>query len=118
MTNGTYAWTPWSETGPAHFFFDSPPTGMTVNDGYQALSDGVADFFVGGAHGWWGAHGQIDVAWVESHPVRTSFFLSYGCSVANLDYEDNFLSSVLYSETSSVVVAKGDNQQLGGHGVE
>ena len=71
---------------------------------------------VGYAHGYWGAHGSIDIQWVESNPVRTYFFWSNGCAVGNLDYPDNFISAIIFSPTSLVLVAKGTTNNSGGMG--
>jgi hypothetical protein len=116
MRSGTYAWTPFSLDPTALLDFDSPPGGISVADGYANLSAGMADFTVGDAHGYWGAHGSLDIAWVESNPIRTVFFWSNGCSVGNLDFADNFLTSVAYSPTSLVLVAKGTTNNSGGMG--
>ena len=116
LQTGPYAWTPWSAAPGAQFFFDSPPAGLTAAQGYVALRTGAADFFHGAAHGSSGQHGQIDIPWVESHPVRTVFFWSDGCSVGDLDRSRNFLTSVLYSPTSDVLVAKGTTNDSGGLG--
>jgi len=116
LRTGPYAWTPWSAAPGTRIFFDSPPAGLTAAQGYDALRAGAADFFHGGAHGNSGSHGQIDVAWVEAHPVRTLFFWSDGCSVGDLDQPQNFLTSVLYSPTSEVLAAKGTTNDSGGLG--
>ena len=116
IRSGTYSWQPFSEESSARIYFNSPPGGLSVDQGYAALSRGEADFFVGGAHGWWGAHGKLTIEWAESHPVKTDFFWSDGCAVGNLDQIDNFLSSVLYSPTSRVLVAKGTTNNSGGMG--
>ncbi|MCY1075744.1 hypothetical protein [Archangium lansingense] len=47
---------------------------------------------------------------------RLLFFWSNGCSVGNLDSRANFLSSILYSPTSRVLVAKGTTNNSGGMG--
>jgi hypothetical protein len=116
LRDGIYAWTPFSLDPDARFFFDSHPTGMSVDDGYSELSEGTADIVVAQGHGFWGGHGRIDIAWVESHNLRTAFFWSDGCAVGNLDFEDNFLTSVLYSPLSLVLVAKGTTNNSGGMG--
>jgi len=116
LTAGSYAWTPFSYSQNAYFYFDSPPAGLSAGQGYAALSAGEADFTVGDAHGYWGAHGQIDISWVENNPVNTVFFWSNGCSVGNIDYTENFITSILYSPTSSVLIAKGSTNNSGGMG--
>ena len=116
LTAGSYAWTPFSSSPNASFYFQSKPADLSVAQGYEAMSMGTADFTQGSAHGYWGGHGQIDIAWVESHPVNTTFFWSDGCSVGNLDYADNFLTSMIYSPTSTVLVARGTTQESGGMG--
>ena len=116
LVDGEYAWTPFSNTTLAHVYFDSPPGGLSIAQGYASLSGGAADVTVGDAHGYWGAHGSIDIAWVETNPVNTVLFWSNGCAVGNLDYADNFLTSVLYSPTSMVLVAKGTTNDSGGMG--
>jgi hypothetical protein len=116
MRSGTYAWTPFSLEPGAGFYFDSSAVGMTADDGYDRLPDGEADFVVGQAHGYWGGHGRLDIAWVSSHPIRSVFFWSDGCAVGNLDYPENFLTSVLYAPLSSALLAKGTTNNSGGLG--
>jgi len=83
LQSGPYSWTPWSAMASAQFFFDSPPAGLTVAQGYAALSAGVADFFSGAAHGSWAAHGQLDIPWAETaasmppHPATTTPIKAY-----------------------------------------
>ena len=48
--------------------------------------------------------------------MQTIFFWSNGCATGNLDVPDNFLVSMLYSPTSSVLVAKGTTNNSGGMG--
>jgi hypothetical protein len=116
MKTGTYSWVPFSSAPTARLYFDSPPAGLTVQQAYTALTQGVADFTVADAHGFWGASGQITIQWVESNPVKTVFFWSNGCAVGDLDHADNFLSSAIYSPTSDVLVAKGTTNNSGGMG--
>jgi hypothetical protein len=116
LQSGQYAWTPFSSSAGAQFFFDSSAAGITVRQGYEALSRGVADFTVADAHGTWRAHGQVDVQWVQSHPIRTLFFWSNGCAVGNLDRRGSFLTQVLYGPGSQVLVAKGTTSSSGGMG--
>lgn len=116
LTTGTYAWTPFSNASNAHIYFNSPPGNLSVAQGYAQLSAGAADFTVIDAHGSWLGTGQINIPWVESHPVNTVFFWSNGCAVGDLDHADNFLTSALYSPTSSAVVAKGTTNNSGGMG--
>ena len=116
LRSGQYAWTPFSLDPESRFYFNSPPADLTVEQGYEALSEGVADFFVASAHGTWSGSGIINIDWVTDHPVRTVFFWSGGCSVGNIDHPDNFLTSVLYSPTSKVLVAAGKTTDAGGMG--
>lgn len=115
-TSGEYAWTPFSEAEDASFFFESPTAGLTVDQGYQALSDGVADFAVLASHGTYAASGSIDIEWVESNPVRTAFLFSGACSTGEIDRPETFLASALYSPTSKVLVAHGTTSESGGFG--
>jgi hypothetical protein len=73
MRNGQYAWTPFSDSTSARLYFDSPPGGLSVEQGYADLSAGVADFAVTDAHGFWGASGRLTIDWAESRPIRTIF---------------------------------------------
>ncbi len=114
MSSGRYAWTPFSDAPDARLYFDSPPGGLSVDQGYTDMREGLADFTVLGAHGYWGASGKLDIASVENEAVKTVFLWSGGCAVGNLDYADNFLTSVLYSPTSMVLVAKGTTNNSGG----
>jgi hypothetical protein len=116
MRSGPYSWTPYSNAAGARLYFDSPPGGLSVQQGYTDMQDGVADFTVTDTHGYWGASGQLTIATVETMPVKTLFFWSNGCAVGDLDHTDNFLASVLYSPTSDVLVAKGTTNDSGGMG--
>lgn len=51
IQTGKYAWTPFSNGKNAYIFFDSPTQGLSVDQGYQALSEGFAHFTVTGVHG-------------------------------------------------------------------
>jgi hypothetical protein len=108
MRTGPYAWTPFSNGKNSRIYVDGV-TG-TIEDGYADLSAGVVDFAVMDTHGTATASGAIDIAWVESHPVRTYFFWSDACSIGDIDQADNFATSIVYSETSSVLVAKGNTK--------
>jgi len=116
MRSGTYSWTPYSNAANARLYFDSPPGGLTVNQGYTDMQNGVADFTVTDTHGFWGASGELTIATVETNPMQTLFFWSNGCAVGDLDHADNFLTSVLYSPTSDVLIAKGTTNNSGGMG--
>lgn len=114
--SGTYSWTPYSNAAGARIYFDSPPGGLTVHQGYTDMQNGVADFTVTDTHGFWGASGELTIAMVETTPVQTLFFWSNGCAIGDLDHADNFLTSVLYSPTSDVLIAKGTTNNSGGMG--
>jgi len=116
LQSGQYAWTPISEEPDAHIFFDSTSAEMTVEQGYHALSEGVADFTVIQAHGSWQSSGSTNIDWVESNPVQTVFFYTGGCSTGNLDHAANYLTSILYSPTSQVLLAWGTTSESGGMG--
>ncbi|MBI5949410.1 MAG: hypothetical protein HY875_14825 [Chloroflexi bacterium] len=116
LRTGLYAWTPFSTSPGARIYFDSPPAGLSPAMGYADLAAGVADFTDLDAHGYWGASGQLTIQKVETTPVKTVFLWSNGCATGDLDHSDNFLSSVLYSPTSTVLVAKGTTNDSGGMG--
>ena len=116
MRSGTYSWSPYSNDATARLYFDSPPAGLTVQQGYTDMQNGLADFTVADAHGNWAASGQLTIATVESNPVLTLIFWSNGCAVGDLDHAENFLTSVLYSPTSDVLIAKGTTNSSGGMG--
>ncbi len=116
MRSGTYAWTPYSNAPGARLYFDSPPGGLSVHQGYTDLQNGVADFTVTDTHGSSSASGELTIEMVETNPVQTLFFWSNGCAVGDLDHTDNFLTSVLYSPTSEVLIAKGTTNNSGGMG--
>jgi hypothetical protein len=116
LVNGDYAWTPFSSAPDAYIYFNNSTGDLTVDQGYDILTRGSADFTVLDAHGFYGASGALDIAWVESHSVATTFLWSNGCATGNLDVADNWLTAVLYSPTSSVLVAKGTTNDSGGMG--
>ncbi|MDJ0819036.1 MAG: hypothetical protein QNJ58_22690 [Desulfobacterales bacterium] len=116
MRTGTYSWTPLSNEAGALLYFDSPPGGLSIDQGYNDMQDGVADFTVTDSHGFWGASGELTIESVETNPMQTLFFWSNGCAVGDLDHADNFLTSVLYSPTSDVLIAKGTTNDSGGMG--
>jgi hypothetical protein len=114
LRTGEYAWTPFSNAPNAHLYFDGPT--LSVQEGYEALSAGAADIAVTETHGNHTMSGRINIDWVESKPVGTVLFWTDGCSVGNLDYPENFLTSIVYSPTSEVLVAKGSTNDSGGLG--
>jgi hypothetical protein len=114
LRNGPYAWTPLSTSPAAQFFFDGPT--LSVMEGYAAMSAGAADIVVTENHGGPEQSGRIDIRWVETNPVRTLLFWTGGCSVGNLDYPQNFLTAIVYSRTSAVLVASGTTNDSGGFG--
>jgi hypothetical protein len=116
ISSGTNSWTPYSNAAGARLYFDSPPGGLSVDQGYTDMQDGVADFTVTDSHGFWGASGELTIETVETNPVQTLFFWSNGCAVGDLDHVDNFLTSLLYSPTSDVLIAKGTTNNSGGMG--
>ena len=116
MRTGTYAWTPFSNAPTARLYFKSYAPSLSLTQGYADLQAGVADFFVQDSHGFFGAGGQLTIASVESNPVNTIFFWSNGCAIGDVDRPDNFLTSVVYSPTSRVLVAKGTTNNSGGMG--
>ena len=116
MRTGTYAWTPFSNASTARLYFKSFAPSLSLTQGYADLQAGVADFFVQDSHGFFGAGGQLTIAMVESSPVNTVFFWSNGCAIGDVDRADNFLTSVVYSPTSYVLVAKGTTNNSGGMG--
>jgi len=107
---GTYTWSPFSIEPSARLYAGD------VAAGYLDLVNGTSDFTVLDAHGYWGASGQLSIADVEENPVKTVMFWSSGCSIGNLDYPDNFLTSIVYSPTSDVLIAKGTTNNSGGMG--
>lgn len=114
MRAGLYAWTPLSNAPGAKLYFNAP--GVSFRDGYADLSAGAADITVTETHGDHTTSGMINIGWVESRPVRTVLYWTDGCSVGNLAYPDNFLTSVVYSPTSEVLMAKGSTNDSGGLG--
>jgi hypothetical protein len=116
MRSGQYAWTPFSNAPSARLYFNSETAGLWAEQGYEDLSAGVADFTVQDSHGNWSTSGRLDIAWVESRPVRTIFYWSNGCAIGDLDKPNNFLTSILYSSTSTVLIAKGTTNDSGGMG--
>ncbi len=117
LQDGQYSWTPWSAASGAQIYFDYPPAPLTVDEGYVALTQGTADFFVGSAHGSSLGHGKIGLQWLADNPVATSFFWSNGCAVGNLDVAGNFLTAVLYDADGDVVLARGTTNNSGGMGM-
>ena len=116
MRDGTYAWTPFSSGPSAHLYFATSTVGRSLLDGYAALRNGIADFTVIDAHGYFAASGIQTIDSVETNPVSTIFYWSSGCAIGNLDYARNFLTSIIYSPTSAVLVAKGTTNNSGGMG--
>lgn len=115
--SGQYAMTPLSLDPSARFYFDSPPTGLTVGQGYAALSSLGADLIELDAHGSSSSSGSMTINWIESKPVRTTFFCNSACRAGNLDDKHNVLSSLLYSPTSEAILAHGTSHDSGGMGM-
>lgn len=116
LRTGEWAWLPFSNSIDAMLYFDSRIGGLSVAQGYDALEQGLADFTVADTHGNSAASGKLTIDLVETTPVKTIFFWTGGCAVGNLDVVDNFLTSILYSTTSAVLVAQGSTNNSGGMG--
>lgn len=116
LREGTYAWTPWSNSANARLYINTTTAQYSLAQAYADLRNGAGDFFVQDSHGFYGASGRLTIAEVESNPVRTIFYWSNGCAIGDLDRADNFLTSIVYSPTSSVLVAKGTTNDSGGMG--
>ncbi len=116
MKSGQYTWGPFASASNTRFYFDTATPSLSLTQGYADLSAGVVDFAVQEAHGSYRTSGQLTINWVETKPVRTFFFWSDGCATGNLAYADNFLTAVLYSPTSEVLVARGTTNDSGGMG--
>jgi hypothetical protein len=114
MRSGPYAWTPLSSAPGARLYING--TTLSIQDGYADLSAGEADITVTETHGDHTRSGVIGIDWVESRPVRTVLFWTDGCSVGDLAYPQNFLTSIVYSPTSEVLAAKGSTNDSGGLG--
>jgi hypothetical protein len=114
MRNGDYAWTPLSTFPGAQFYFQGPT--ISVMDGYAAVSAGAADIVVTDNHGSPERNGRIDIAWVESNPLRMVLFWTGSCSVGNLDFPRNFLTTAVYDPASEVLAAAGSTNDSGGLG--
>jgi hypothetical protein len=114
IRSGPYSWTPLSNSAGARIYFNGLT--LSIRDGYTDLSTGAADITVTETHGDQTMSGMIDIPWVESNPVRTVLFWTDGCSVGNLDYPENFLTSIVYSSSSEVLIAKGSTNDSGGLG--
>jgi len=110
LRSGLYTWSPFSSEPNARLYAGD------VTAGYLDLVNGTSDFTVVAAHGYWGASGQLSIADVEENAVKTIMFWSSGCSIGNLYYPDNFLTSIVYSPTSDVLIAKGTTNNSGGMG--
>jgi len=108
-TNGYAAWTPFTNEQTTLLYFDSPLAGLSIAQGYEDLSEGLADITYTNVHGGVTNNGQImNSTWMQNNPVKTAFFFTTGCDGGNLDYADNILTSILYSPSSMVVLAQGD----------
>lgn len=116
MYYGEYAWTPFSSELDAYIYIESFADGLSLDEGYTALSAGVANFTVLDAHGSSGASGRLSINWIESHPIQTDFFWNTACASGDLDKAYNVLTSLLYSPTSAVIVAAGTTANSGGFG--
>jgi hypothetical protein len=116
MSTGEYAWIPFTTSPNARLYFDSNSSKYSLNQGYNDLQTGVADIAVQDSHGSYSGSGKLSIKSIESNPLKVTCFWSNGCAIGNLDHPDNFLTSVLYSPTSSVLVAKGTTNDSGGMG--
>jgi hypothetical protein len=116
LLTGEYAWTPLSAAHDARLFIDSQDPPMSVDQGYEALTEGVADITVLAAHGTWAASGKLDIDWLNAHDVKTLVLWSDACATAAPDRPDNFMDTAIYSPTSLVLVAKGAANDASGMG--
>ncbi|MBA4384842.1 MAG: hypothetical protein C0410_08905 [Anaerolinea sp.] len=114
MQNDPTAWMPLSDSVDARLYLNGPS--LSVEEGYQDLIAGIADITVVDAHGWSGGSGRIDIPWVEGNPVKTVIFWTSGCSTGDIDVQENFTTSIVYSPSSMVLLAEGSTNDSGGLG--
>jgi hypothetical protein len=116
FTTGQYAWTPLSAQKSARIYFDSTDPPLSVDQGYDDLTQGVADITILGAHGTWLASGKLTIDWLSAHDVKTFVLWSDACATAVPDRLDHFMDVALYSPTSTLLLAKGAASDASGLG--
>lgn len=117
LLGGNLNWTALKGELEPLFFFNSETAGLTTEQGYQAISEGVADFSVVIGHGTVGSVMHINNPWLEENELNTIFFWSHSCDVADLDNQYHILSQILYHPTSLVLFTTGNSTEAGGLGI-
>jgi hypothetical protein len=114
--SGTLNWTDLKGEGEPQIYFGNEAMNLTDTEGYQAISEGKADFSIVIDHGHPGAVGQITLPWLEENQLATIFFWSHSCSVGDLDNPYVILNQILYHPNSQVLFASGNTTEAGGFG--
>ncbi len=114
--SGTLNWTDLKGEGEPQIYFGNEAMNLTDTEGYQAISEGKADFSIVIAHGHPGAVGQITPPWLEENQLATIFFWNQSCSVGDLDNPYVILNSILYHPNSRVLFTSGNTTDAGGFG--
>lgn len=114
--HGSLNWTPLARDGDPLIYTNYPPKGLSEEDGYQALMEGVADFTIIQAHGHQGAAGLATAPWVLENPIKTIFLWTYCCYVGDLDNPHVILNLIVYDPKSLVLFAVGNSSDSGGLG--
>lgn len=117
LLEGNLNWSALQGEGEPILYFNSPTAGLSEMDGYQAISEGAADFSVVIGHGNAGAILKINPPWLDENELRTVFFWSQSCSVGDLDNPYNIMSQALYHPNSLALFISGNTTEAGGLGI-
>lgn len=112
---GTDNWTALDREGELRqIYMDNPVNDMSEEAGYQALSEGKADFTLIFDHGNVSSLGRINPPWLEEHDLNTVFLISHSCSVGDLTNPYAILNQILYHPRSQVLFSTGNTTEGGG----
>ena len=111
---GTDNWTTLDrEGGLRQIYMDNPVNKRSEDAGYQALSEGKADFTLIFDHGNVSSLGQINPPWLDEHNLSTIFLYNHSCSVGDLKNPYVILNQILYHPRSQVLFSIGNTTEGG-----
>ncbi len=117
MLNGTYSWIPFTEWGNVGLYINNTIGEPDPNFAYTyELQSTKYRFAALVAHGNESTNGLLSISDLHSMSIKSPFVWLGGCNTANLDYNSNFATELIYHNMNSTLVVKGGSANVGGLG--
>lgn len=117
MVHGVYSWSPFTEWGNTGLFIHNSIGGPDPEYAYTYdLQSTKYRFAALTAHGSVAANGLLTISDLNSMSITPPFIWLGGCNTANLDYNSNFATELIYQSMNSTLAIKGGSANVGGLG--